>query len=304
MGFLAGNGLQIEVAGNGQQAVEKFQEAPCDLILMDVQMPVMDGYEATRRIRALDPEVPIIALTANVFQEDVERTLAAGMNEHLTKPIEANQILAVLRKYLKTEPGRTCERPAAPAAASGPRDSPDIQCAGAGPAHLDTAYGLGLMGGDETLYRRILASFAAEYAALRLDLKDPDAPRALHSLKGLSANIGAMRLHDLALDLEARGDATLLPTLHQELAAVVTAVRGLLDTPDAPGPSPQQSASPGEVQGLFAQIRQQAQVGNSRKCREAIDRLSTLWLTSAEEERLQRASAWLKQRNYQQLQDL
>ncbi|MDR3224941.1 MAG: response regulator [Clostridiales Family XIII bacterium] len=98
--------LKIECAMNGKQALEIFREDPShfDLILMDVQMPEMDGIEATRRIRALDvPEakaIPIIAMTANVFREDVEQCLEAGMNEHLGKPIDFEGLFSVLRKHL------------------------------------------------------------------------------------------------------------------------------------------------------------------------------------------------------------
>ena len=100
LGLLEGWGLEIEVAENGLQAVECYRQSPFELILMDLHMPVMDGYEASRLIRALDPEVPIIALTASAMAEEVEKTLAAGMNEHLGKPIVLDQLLALLRKYL------------------------------------------------------------------------------------------------------------------------------------------------------------------------------------------------------------
>ena len=100
LGLLAGSGLVIEVAENGQQAVARCQQRSFDLILMDIQMPVMDGLEASRRIRDVDPEVPIIALTANAFPEDIANTRAAGMNAHLSKPISLDQLQAVLRQYL------------------------------------------------------------------------------------------------------------------------------------------------------------------------------------------------------------
>ena len=100
LGLLEGRGLTIDVAMDGRQAIDQFQRAPCDLILMDVQMPVMDGLEATRQIRELDPMVPIIALTANAFPEDVAKTGAAGMNAHLSKPIDLEQLLRVLYRFL------------------------------------------------------------------------------------------------------------------------------------------------------------------------------------------------------------
>jgi signal transduction histidine kinase len=101
------SGLKIIDAVDGQEAVELFAAEPSrfDFILMDVQMPVMDGYQATLNIRALkDPhatEIPIVAMTANVFREDIERSLAAGMDAHLGKPIDLNAVVALLRQYLK-----------------------------------------------------------------------------------------------------------------------------------------------------------------------------------------------------------
>ena len=104
--LLEPTGLQIECAENGAEAVKIYSEAPdrYELIFMDIQMPKMDGYEATQQIRALPSThakwVPIIAMTANVFREDVEKCLAAGMDDHIGKPLELEEVLKRLRKYL------------------------------------------------------------------------------------------------------------------------------------------------------------------------------------------------------------
>ena len=98
--------LQIDCAENGAEAVRMFSEAPdkYDMIFMDVQMPEMDGYEATRSIRALNiPKagtIPIVAMTANVFREDIEKSLEAGMNGHIGKPLDFEQVLQQLHRYL------------------------------------------------------------------------------------------------------------------------------------------------------------------------------------------------------------
>jgi signal transduction histidine kinase/DNA-binding response OmpR family regulator len=112
--------LRIDCAENGVQAMEIFTKNPeqYDLIFMDVQMPEMDGYEATRRIRAFEAErektepsrnapkgVPIVAMTANVFREDIEKCLASGMNAHVGKPLDFDEVLTVLRVYLKKKAG-------------------------------------------------------------------------------------------------------------------------------------------------------------------------------------------------------
>ncbi|MDR1575926.1 MAG: response regulator [Treponema sp.] len=113
--LLEPTGLEIDCAENGTEALRKFSEAPdkYDMIFMDVQMPEMDGYEATRKIREFETEknqrkadvefpqgIPIVAMTANVFREDIERCLETGMNDHIGKPLNFEEVLVKLRKYL------------------------------------------------------------------------------------------------------------------------------------------------------------------------------------------------------------
>jgi PAS domain S-box-containing protein len=106
LALLEPTALNIDCAENGEEALRMFSAAPeaYDMIFMDVQMPVLDGYEATRRIRALPVprarSVPIVAMTANVFREDVEKCLAAGMNDHVGKPLSLEEVLERLRRYL------------------------------------------------------------------------------------------------------------------------------------------------------------------------------------------------------------
>ena len=116
--ILEPTGISIDCAGNGLEAVEKFTQNPdkYDLIFMDIQMPKMDGYEATQQIRDIEREyasqtqrllesskrIPIIAMTANVFREDVEKCIAAGMNDHLGKPLDLGELMEKLKFYLKT----------------------------------------------------------------------------------------------------------------------------------------------------------------------------------------------------------
>ena len=107
MAFLEPTGVKVVFAGNGAEAVRMFGESPdaYDIIFMDVQMPEMDGFEATRRIRALDETkaktIPIIAMTANVFREDIEKCMDAGMNDHVGKPMSIHEVFDVMRNHLE-----------------------------------------------------------------------------------------------------------------------------------------------------------------------------------------------------------
>jgi len=105
--LLEDTGLTIDCAENGEEALKMVEAAPdkYDIVFMDVQMPVMNGYEATRRLRAMPDRqrgrLPIIALTANVFKSDIEDCLAAGMDDHLGKPLDIDRVVEKLRMYLK-----------------------------------------------------------------------------------------------------------------------------------------------------------------------------------------------------------
>lgn len=98
--FLTRLGFEVVIAQNGEEAVRLAQKAPCALIIMDCQMPVMDGFEATRRIRASGIEVPIIAMTANFGVRDRERCLEVGMNDFVSKPVDFRLLTEALEKWI------------------------------------------------------------------------------------------------------------------------------------------------------------------------------------------------------------
>jgi len=109
MGILKNLGLHADAVANGQEAIHALSIIPYDVVLMDVQMPVMNGLEATRLIRTTNPRIPIIAQTAYAMQGDRERFLAEGMNDYLTKPLSAQTLADTLAKWLpvaNTKPGQ------------------------------------------------------------------------------------------------------------------------------------------------------------------------------------------------------
>jgi signal transduction histidine kinase/CheY-like chemotaxis protein len=227
--LLESAGLSVTEVSDGERAVEAVERAfaggvPFDLVLMDVQMPRMDGLEATRRIRLLGfgPErLPILAMTAHALEGDRERSLAAGMDGHITKPIDPDRLYGEIARHLD----RGASRPAPDAPGGISSESPPSgkrqeeegpapeasapPAAGEGePPVLDRAGALRRVGGREELLRRLLSRFAAEQADVLRAFRearerDPEeAVRLAHTLKGTGANLGLDRLSRAAAALE------------------------------------------------------------------------------------------------------
>lgn len=206
--LLDDTGIDIEAAQNGEEAVRLFRENPqrYSLILMDIQMPKMDGYEATRRIRALEtPEagsVPIVAMTANVFREDVERCLAAGMNAHVGKPIDQEELFNMLEKYL------TPESDAQASGAAGAKADAENDGGKASLPVIDPQDGMRRLMNNEKLYHKLLNNFLNGNTVSDLfeSLEAGDAEKlrlSAHSLKGVSANLGLPALNAISAQIEA-----------------------------------------------------------------------------------------------------
>lgn len=204
LGLLAPHNLAIDVVNDGQQAVDAVTNNPAyACILMDIQMPVMDGYDASRAIRGKAHNIPIIAMTANAMAGDREKAIAAGMNDYVTKPIDYPSLVATLQKWLSvpTEPA-----PAEQGSTASSRDHYDQDKA---LAVLDQKQGLAVCNQNHELYEKILASFLRSAKPLRdalladyLASRWHDAERQAHSLKGLAGNIGAQQLAQVCQQLE------------------------------------------------------------------------------------------------------
>jgi two-component system, sensor histidine kinase and response regulator len=194
--LLEGAGARIRVAGNGREACEILlngpQPAPFDLVLMDLQMPEMDGYQATAKLRD-DPRIgtmPIIAMTAHATVEERQRCLAAGMNDHIAKPIDPATLFETVERFYRA------------AATLAPDDLPAIP-------NLDTGAGLSRVGGNKKLYSKLLRQFVEQQSAVVGQIADAHASgdtslaeRLAHTLKGVAGNIGATQVQAAAGALE------------------------------------------------------------------------------------------------------
>jgi CheY-like chemotaxis protein len=203
-------GHTFTLAQNGVEALEAIRRQQFDAVLMDLQMPGMDGLEATRQIRADEAggsrRLPIIAMTAHVMKGDRERCLAAGMDAYLPKPIELLELSRVLGEL-----GRSGERPASDdvSAANGQESTPSAAPAPVAEAVLDRQQALARVGGDERLLDELLQIFASDaprwLADARAAIQNNDAPRlrrAAHTMRGAASSLGAVQTCSAAAHLE------------------------------------------------------------------------------------------------------
>ena len=237
--LLEGAGATVVIANNGQEAIEMAAAAkqPYNLVLMDVQMPVMDGYEATKHIRRMErfDNIPIIAMTAHAMVEERQRCLDVGMNDHISKPIEMDKVVQLLaqwatpqvnlqQKQEQTEPEEETLKP-------GELDLRTLE-------GIDSQKALARLGNNKRLYYKLLRQFydfhgnlAQEFYDTRSQGDYEGAKRIAHTLKGLAGAIGAADLASDASFLEAAfdgEDATVINTLadncFEKLTTVLTSL--------------------------------------------------------------------------------
>ncbi|MFZ9310287.1 MAG: response regulator [Arenimonas sp.] len=199
-------GLKVETAGNGAIAIDMLRLKSYDAVLMDIQMPVMDGLTATREIRKTPGllSLPIIAMTANAMPQDRVRCIEAGMTDYLSKPIDPDLLWKTLHQWLVPDAELPVDAALQPRLHVAEDAFPDWRIDG-----LDTATGLRLMGGEPKLYMGMLRKFASNKADVAARIRDAmlagdpgTAERLAHTLKGLCGSIGAVALQQQAALVE------------------------------------------------------------------------------------------------------
>ena len=279
-GLLENSGINIDIATNGQMAVDKYNANPTkyELILMDIQMPIMDGYQAVSIIRQENQTLPIIALTANAMKEDVEKSHKVGMNAHLNKPIDVEKLYEVLLEYLskKSDPVLSQET---------------LQEENLIPkfVSIDTVQGLEYLAGNQKLFLKLLNNFQDDYKNLDFEMLDEDTfKRKVHTLKGLSANIGAMKLHEISKELEEPNGRQYIPKLHRELNTILDELATKLEN-DAEDENDATELINDQLKiKLFKQLKGALNLMEPKTCYTVIQKIDQYALNTKDKERFER----------------
>jgi len=231
--LLETRGVEVSIAVDGRQALERLQRETFDGVLMDIMMPEMDGYAATRAIRAQPAfrDLPVIAMTANVMSNHLEQARAAGMNDHIGKPLDVAELFSTMARWIKPGAERGVAAAESPTAPPEPAGFDCDELVG-----IDRDRCMALEREDAGLFRRLLLLFRDDERdfpeRFRQALRQhgpAQAARTSHTLKGVAGNIGATRLQQAAMELQllcrdAAVDTQVEPVLarvEQELATVI-----------------------------------------------------------------------------------
>lgn len=198
-------GILYDCAWNGKEALEKLKESNFDLVLMDIQMPIMDGLTASRKIREElnNKELPVLAMTAHAMKGEREKSLAAGMNDHITKPIDPEFLYMTLRKFLDPQLANSSQSSQALNKVVVEPIANNINIVG-----IDTITGLRRAAGKEDVYLKLLKTFVENYGNFKAKADQLQAQNRLdetgmllHTLAGVSGNIGITEVYKLAQQL-------------------------------------------------------------------------------------------------------
>ncbi|RLA80049.1 MAG: hypothetical protein DRG78_11755, partial [Epsilonproteobacteria bacterium] len=211
LGLLEFSGIIIDIASNGKEAIKKLNINEYELIIMDIQMPIMDGYEATKIIRSKNINIPIIAFTANAMKEDIEKTKFIGMNAHLNKPIKVEKLYEVLLKYISRKSDNNLVINV---------DNTKINIPQF--VNINSKIGLSYMNENKRLYIKVLNDFYNNYKNINLDnLDNIQFKLIIHTIKSLSTSIGAITLHTISQELDMTQNKVFLPKFYEELNKVI-----------------------------------------------------------------------------------
>ncbi len=277
--LLSSNEIDVQLAQNGQEAIEMVELQEYDGVLMDCQMPIIDGYEATRILRndARFKKLPILAMTANAMAHDREMALESGMNDHIPKPINPKHLFDTMAKWIKPKNPQLISKVAKQSSKSD-ETLPPLD-------GIDTTKGLKSVMGNVQKYKALLIKFKTREAhfvqTFSNALKDEDFDtmiRLAHTLKGLSGTIGAIELARYAQELEKSSQSKQLKAIKQHFEEVSVELRSILKTLEMITQEQKSletiTLEEEELNALLAQLKKQLETYNP-KAKESLQKLQS-----------------------------
>ena len=263
--LLEGSGIEIDIASNGFETIKKADDNDYELILMDIQMPIMDGYEATKTIRETDKDIPIVALTANAMKEDIEKTKAAGMNKHLNKPIEVDKLFETLLEFIP--PKVKIDEKSFEMEEEKEKETdelPEFET-------LDKEYALNLVMGKKNAFIQSLKGLLNYKDTNFNQLGDEEFKRVFHTIKGLSASAGALELRDMAKEIEESLDKGLLGGFIARFNKTIEEIETKLSLNEADNEKIELSKELRDE--LFGELKEAVSTKRAKNCKPVIARL-------------------------------
>ncbi|MBW1749631.1 MAG: response regulator, partial [Deltaproteobacteria bacterium] len=309
MELLTSNGISVQVANDGQEALDLLAKDNFDGVLMDCQMPIMDGYKATRKLREQErfKNLPVLAMTANAMAGDREKVLAAGMNDHIAKPINVQEMFTIMARWITpSEPLEEAVFFEADEVADEEKIQEFLKLPG-----INVAAGLATTQNNHKLYRKLLLKFRNSEAdfvdKFRKALTDKDMEAAIryaHTLKGVAGNVGAEDVQQAAADLESACNENTAPDeieqLLKNVAAALSPMLAGLSLLEQPGtPTPARTVDPEKRNALLVQLRALLE-DDDTDATEVIEELEELAGTEAHKNVLQQLATAIGEYDFDQ----
>jgi len=296
--ILQGAGLMVDVANNGQEAVEAVAAKDYALVLMDIQMPIMGGMEATATIRETKTpeELPIIAMTAHAMSGDREKSLAAGMQDHVTKPIDPSQLFSAIVRWVA--PGSYMASEVVESEC--PQPKPEKEKEPELPDYLPgiaMEEGLARIGGNKKLFRKLLLKVKCDYMNAAREIGElvetgnsDEAHRLAHTVKGVAGNLGAKALQAAAMEVESqlKKNEPVTSELERFAEEMNTVQDGLATIRESESPAcnlPKEASSPMDLIDAMEEILPHLKKRKPKPCKKCMEKINALgWPGSLGEE--------------------
>ena len=280
------NDIKVDVADNGLAAIKKFEKNTYHLILMDIQMPIMDGFSAAKKIRELNKKIPIIALSANITPSTIYEIINVGMNDYISKPINLQKLYTKLNKYLQVE-NRSH------------KENHDTSIINSNYEHINISKALTLINNNKELLNSIFESFLNKYKDFNI-LNSQDIDKDSHSLNGLILNIGGEKLYSLSQEYTNTKSLNTLKDIQSELNNVLNEIKNYLDL-QVINPSKQEKLSNKQIDQLFLDLKQSAKDSLPLECKNSIQKLKNSVLNTTQQQLLIELENALKEYKFKQI---